>query len=122
MRNYIPLILVVVATNALSQVLLKKGMLKIGSFAIKGDAVARIVPRVITSPFVVGGLAVMALSMALHLVVLSRVPISFAYPFISISYILVLLAGHYLFGESVGTARIAGVALICVGTFFIARS
>jgi multidrug transporter EmrE-like cation transporter len=53
---------------------------------------------------------------------LSRVDLSFAYPFLSISYILVLIAGYFVFGETVNASRMVGVALICGGTFFIARS
>jgi drug/metabolite transporter (DMT)-like permease len=50
------------------------------------------------------------------------VDLSFAYPFLSVSYVLVLLAGYFWFGEVITVTRIAGVALICIGTFFVARS
>jgi len=53
---------------------------------------------------------------------LSRVDLSFAYPFLSISYVLVMIAGYFWFGESVNLTRVLGVALICGGTFFVARS
>jgi len=53
---------------------------------------------------------------------LSRVDISFAYPFLSVSYVLVLIASYFWFGESINTARIAGIGLICLGTVFVARS
>jgi multidrug transporter EmrE-like cation transporter len=36
--------------------------------------------------------------------------------------VLVLAAGYFWFGESVNATRILGVALICFGTFFVARS
>jgi multidrug transporter EmrE-like cation transporter len=65
---------------------------------------------------------VLVFSMGLHLMALSRVDLSFAYPFLSISYVLVLAAGYFWFGESVNATRILGVALICFGTFFVARS
>jgi multidrug transporter EmrE-like cation transporter len=79
-------------------------------------------PVVALNPFVIAGLAVLVFSMGLHLMALSRVELSFAYPFLSVSYILVLFAGYFLFGEMVNASRIIGVALICGGTFFIARS
>jgi multidrug transporter EmrE-like cation transporter len=60
--------------------------------------------------------------MGLHLMALSRVDLSFAYPFLSISYVLVMIAGYFWFGESVNLTRVLGVALICGGTFFVARS
>lgn len=122
MQKYIPLILAVVTTNALSQILLKQGMNTIGTFAFEGGSLLRMVPVVALNPYVVGGLAVLVFSMGLHLMALSRVELSFAYPFLSVSYVLVLLAGYIWFGEAINASRIFGVALICVGTFFVARS
>ena len=122
MQKYIPLILAVVSTNALSQVLLKKGMLTIGHFEFSSSALAAVLPRVAFNLYIIAGLATLVFSMGLHLMALSRVDLSFAYPFLSISYILVLIAGYFLFGEDINYYRIAGVALICVGTVFIAHS
>lgn len=122
MQKYIPLILAVVTTNALSQILLKHGMNTIGTFDFSGGRLMSMLPVVVLNPFVIGGLAVLVFSMGLHLMALSRVELSFAYPFLSVSYILVLVAGYFLFGETVNASRIVGVALICGGTFFIARS
>jgi multidrug transporter EmrE-like cation transporter len=122
MQRYIPLILAVVTTNALSQMLLKHGMNTVGRFEFAGGSLLRMVPVIALNPFVITGLFVLVFSMGLHLMALSRVDLSYAYPFLSISYVLVLLAGHFLFGEAVNAARILGVTLICVGTFFVARS
>ena len=122
MNRYIPLILAVVTTNAISQMLLKHGMNTIGRFDFGGDSLRRMLPLVVLNPYVVGGLAVLVFSMGLHLMALSRVDLSFASPFLSVSYVLVLLAGYFWFGEVINASRIAGVALICVGTFFVARS
>ena len=122
MQRYIPLILAVVTTNALSQVLLKHGMNTIGRFEFGSDSLLRMLPVVALNPFVVSGLLVLVFSMGLHLMALSRVELSFAYPFLSVSYVLVLLAGYFWFGEVVNASRIIGVALICCGTFFVARS
>ena len=122
MSKYIPLILAVVTTNAISQLLLKHGMNGVGRFKISGDSLLNTLLVVAVNPWVVGGLTMLVFSTGLHLTSLSRVDLSFAYPFLSVAYVLVLIASHYLFGESLSTARIAGVGLICLGTFFVARS
>jgi multidrug transporter EmrE-like cation transporter len=122
MHKYIPLILAVVTTNAISQLLLKHGMNTIGRFDFAGGNLLRTLPVVALNPFVIGGLVVLVFSMGLHLMALSRVDISFAYPFLSVSYVLVLIASYFWFGESINTARIAGIGLICLGTVFVARS
>ena len=121
-QQYIPLILAVVTTNAMSQILLKHGMNTIGKFGFEGGNLVRMLPVVAFNPYVVSGLAVLIFSMGLHLMALSRVELSFAYPFLSVSYVLVLLVGYLWFGEAINVSRMIGVALICVGTFFIARS
>jgi len=122
MQKFIPLILAVVTTNAMSQLLLKQGMINIGKFDFTASGIVQELPRIVFSPYVIGGLLTLIFSMGLHLLVLSRVDISFAYPFLSISYVIVLFAGYFLFGESITTYRITGVGLICIGTVFIAQS
>lgn len=122
MQKYIPLILVVVLTNAMSQLLLKHGMNITGQFEFSSDGIARTLPRVLLNPYIILGGLTMILSMGLHLMALSRVDISFAYPFLSVSYVLVLIAGYFMFGEMVNAHRMLGVGLICVGTYFVASS
>ena len=51
-----------------------------------------------------------------------RVPVSVAYPMLSIGYIVNALAAQYLFGEAVTTARWLGIGFIVVGVYLVARS
>ena len=95
MQVYIPAILAVVISNALSQTLLKQGMGTIGAFTLTRETAVPTLLRIAFDPFVVAGLILMVLSMAGHLYVLSRVPLTFAFPFISISYIVVLGVGYF---------------------------
>jgi multidrug transporter EmrE-like cation transporter len=53
---------------------------------------------------------------------LSRFDVSFAFPFLSIAYVLVLLYGYWAMGENVNALRVAGVSLVVAGTVLIARS
>jgi multidrug transporter EmrE-like cation transporter len=122
MQKYIPLILAVVTTNAISQLLLKQGMITIGKFEFSADAIFQTLPKILFNPFVIGGLLTLVFSMGLHLLALSRVEVSFAYPFLSVSYVIVLFAGYLFFGEAITTHRLAGVGLICLGTILIAQS
>jgi drug/metabolite transporter (DMT)-like permease len=61
-------------------------------------------------------------SMASHLFVLSKVDLSFAYPFLSLAYVIVAVVAWFLFKEELGIYKIAGIAFICIGTVFIAQS
>jgi drug/metabolite transporter (DMT)-like permease len=60
--------------------------------------------------------------MASHLVVLSKVELSFAYPFLSLAYVIVMAYAFFVFGENVTLWRVAGIGAICLGTLLISMS
>ena len=53
---------------------------------------------------------------------LKHVEVSYAYPFISMGFVIVLLISYFLFNENVNAVRIAGVALIVAGIIMVGRS
>ena len=122
MLTYIPLILTSVGLNALAQILLKQGMLAVGRFDFAAGQVAAILPKVALNPFVIGGMACYAVSIGLWLLVLSRVEVSAAYPFLSVGYIIAAIAGYWLFGENLSLVRVLGIVLICGGVVLVSRS
>jgi len=75
----------------------------------------RILPPVLYNPFFLMSLACLGLSMLLWLVVLSILPVSQAYPMMSLGYVLVMLLARYLFKERVAWQRWLGVGLIILG-------
>ena len=56
------------------------------------------------------------------MIILSRVEVSFAYPFVSLGFVFVAIIGYFLFNENVTFARIIGISLICIGVFFVSKS
>jgi multidrug transporter EmrE-like cation transporter len=63
-----------------------------------------------------------AVSIFLWMVVLSKVEVSYAYPFLSIGYVVASIAGYYFFNESLTPVRIIGIIIICIGVYLISRS
>jgi len=122
MTTYLPLILFTVSTNGLAQILLKQGMIANGPLNLSASELARTIPSLALNPYVVGGLTMFVVSMASHLIVLSKVELSFAYPFLSLAYVLVAVWSFFFFGENLNAYRIAGIALICSGTVLISHS
>ncbi|MEE9444358.1 MAG: hypothetical protein V3V19_01695 [Cocleimonas sp.] len=122
MSKFIPLILFVVLTNFISQILLKKGMTDIGKFDLTGGGLWSVAWNVVSNWAIIAGIIVMVVSMASHLVVLSRVEISYAYPFLGLSFVLVALYGHFYLDEAVTMWRAAGVLLIVSGVALIAKT
>jgi multidrug transporter EmrE-like cation transporter len=58
----------------------------------------------------------------LWLLVLARADLSYAYPLISLGFVVAAVFAHFVMGESLSTARIVGILLICGGVVAIARS
>ena len=122
MNSYFPLILAGVLLNSAAQILIKKGMLLIGHFDF---SLANILPvglKLTTSPCVVAGMLSYAVSILIWFMVLSRVDVSFAYPMLSIGYIVAALAGKAMFNEPLTMTRISGILVICIGVYLISRS
>lgn len=122
MTNYLPLIFSGVALNAAAQLFLRQGMRALGTFAVDASNLVAILPRVALNPWVLAGLACYVLSVGLWLVVLSRVEVSYAYPMVSVGYILTLILARIFFQEDVTLIRVAGVLVIMLGVFLVARS
>ncbi len=121
MTKFLPVILFTVLTNAAAQIMLKKGMTQVGGFNVDGS-LFDFVLRTGLNPWVFFGLATFVISMASHLIVLSRVELSFAYPFLSLAFVAVTAYSYFALSENVGTERLIGIGLICLGTLFVARS
>ena len=122
MSKFIPLILFTVFTNFGSQVLLKKGMTSIDRFDMSISGITGSLLDIIFNKYVIAGLLVMVVSMGSHLVVLSRVDISYAYPFLGLSFVLVTCWGYFVLSENVDFWRILGVTLIVLGVACVGRS
>lgn len=120
--NYIPFILFTVLTNAAAQLMLKQGMLALGPLETLSDNFILKILQVVFHPWVFAGLVTFVISMASHLYVLSKVELSFAYPFLSLAYVAVAVFAYLIFKEDLNAWRIAGIAFICVGTVLIAQS
>jgi drug/metabolite transporter (DMT)-like permease len=119
----IGLILLSVAIAASAQLVLKHGMNQVGEI---GKAHVRTpiqtLVRAAAIPSVWIGLALFGLSAAIWLVVLSRASLSFAYPFASITYVLILLADKFILKQEIPGLRWAGVAFISAGIILVSRT
>ena len=120
--KYIGFILFTVMTNAAAQLMLKHGMVSLGALSFAGVNPILKLLQIVFSPWVFAGLATFVISMASHLYVLSKVELSFAYPFLSLAYVAVAVVAYFVFHEDLNAYRIAGIGLICLGTVLIAQS
>lgn len=116
------LILLGVMLNAAAQIMLKMGMIQVGHFQFSLNNLFPIGLKVVQNLPIITGLTFYVVSVGVWLLVLSRVPVSFAYPMLSIGYIVNALAAYYLFGEPLTSIRILGIFIIIAGVYLVAKT
>src|SRR5579862_5162083 len=109
------LILSGVLLNAAAQIFLKAGTNTLGVVSFSSADWFAQGLRIGTNPHIIGGLVCYAFSLVVWIMALSRVPVSVAYPMLSIGYVVSAIAAYYLFGETLGTVRWLGIGFIVVG-------
>lgn len=115
-------ILTSVMLGVVGQLVLKYGMTRMGPLTPSLAAAPSIVLRIVTSPWVIFGLSCYVLGSFFWLIALSRVDLSFAYPFASMSYVLMLGSAWYFLGEAISLLRLGGVGLIILGVLVISQT
>ena len=116
--NVLFLVLICVGMGVVGQVSMKKGMNDIGSIEIKNILSSKIF-EVIFQKYVFIGMFFYVLASLVWLVVLSQAELSFAYPLISLGYIITAIFGKFLFHENLTLFRFLGILLIFGGVYMI---
>ena len=111
-----------VLLNAAAQLLLKAGTNTLGVITLTRDNWTDTLARMATQGHFIAGAALYAISLVVWIFGLSRVPVSIAYPMLSLGYIVNAVAAHYLFGETVSVTRWLGIGFIVLGVWLVARS
>lgn len=73
----------------------------------------------IVNIFIIGGYFLLILRGVAWVWIVRKVKLSVAYPFISITYVFVLLISYYFFNESLGIRKVLGALLVMTGIFFV---
>lgn len=115
------LILSGVLLNAAAQLFLKAGTNTLGVISFSGADWFGQALRIGTNPHIIGGMFCYAFSLVVWIMALSRVPVSIAYPMLSIGYVVSAVAAYYLFGESLGMVRWLGIGFIVIGVTLVSR-
>ena len=116
------LVLSGVLLNAIAQLLLKAGAGSLAGLELRPANALLIASRLVVSVPIIAGLACYALSVVLWILALVRVEVSVAYPMLSLGYVVNAVAAWWLFGENLSGARLAGIGVILVGVWLVARS
>ena len=121
-RIYKILLIIGILIGTCSQLLMKKGVESMGGVHLTNTQITVEIIKIFTNPYIIIGLFAIGISSLVWLHVLSKLDLSFAYPFVSISYIIIIFFGWLVFHEAVSALRVAGVAFIGAGVVLISRS
>ena len=111
-----------VILNAGAQLLLKAGTNALGVITLTRDNWWDMFLRMGTQGHFMAGVVCYMVSLVVWIMGLSRVPVSVAYPMLSLGYVINAVAAYYLFGEAVSATRWMGIGFIVLGVWLVARS
>ena len=78
--------------------------------------------KLLFDPFIFSGFASAFIASLFWMAAMTKFDVSYAYPFMSLSFVLVFLFAAFLFKEPVTIYKIAGLALIVTGIYISSRS
>ena len=116
------LILTGVLLNAAAQLLLKAGTTAVGHFAFTLENALPMGLKLAFEPHIMGGLGCYVISVVVWIMALSRVPVSIAYPMLSIGYVINAFIAWHWFGEALSAQKLLGIGCIVLGVYVITRS
>lgn len=119
----VALVLTSVCLATAGQLMLKTGMARVGY--VGTARLSKPIPLlmdVVKTWQVVVGLILFVLSAVSWLIVISRIPLSLAYPFVGITYVMLALFGKFVLHEHVPNLRWLGVVLIVAGIILVGRT
>jgi multidrug transporter EmrE-like cation transporter len=114
------ILMIAICLGVIGQLFLKQGLTQLGEYTLK--TVLPHLPQIFSNFLVLGGFLCYLASSILWIVVVSRVPLSYAYPMIALGYVFIVFFSIIIFKEEVSLVRWIGVATICLGVFLISRT
>ena len=111
-----------VLLNAFAQLWLKAATRVSGPLLADDAGLMNRALQLVAVPSLWYALTAYGLSVVVWIVGLSRVPVSQAYPMLSLGYVLNIGLAWWLFGEVPNAQRVIGVGVIVAGVVLVARS
>ena len=111
-----------VMLNAAAQILMKTGTNSIGYFEFSVENVLPIGWKLASEWHIIAALFCYALSVIVWILALSRVPVSIAFPMLSMAYVVNAIAAWYLLGEAFNRPSWLGMGVIILGVIIISRA
>lgn len=114
-------ILLTVLFTVYSQLIMRWQVSEAGPLPVDTHGKISYVLNLLVNPWVLSGIVATFFAGVSWMLAMTKFEISYAYPFVSLNYILVLVAGFFLFNEAISATKLAGSALVILGIIVIAK-
>ena len=115
------LVFCTIVLTSYAQLIVKWRVSRAGSLPVDFTKRALFLTGLLFDPWVLTGLVGALLAGLAWMAAMTRLELSFAYPFISLSFVLVFVFSAILFHETITTTKILGMLLIIAGIIVIGR-
>lgn len=116
------LLIPAIVSSTTGQLFLKMGMNQVDLAAFTPDGILAALPGIIFNPFIWIGFIGWIGGTVFWLGVISRAPLSLAYPILAMSYFVVVIEAWLFLGEQLTWQRLLGVAVIVAGVILVGLS
>ena len=114
-------ILATVVCTVYSQLVMRWQVGAAGELPSDGPGKLRFIATLLVNPWVLSGIVATFLAGVSWMLAMTRFEISYAYPFVSLNYVIILAASILLFNESLSPPKIMGTVLVIVGIVVISK-
>ncbi len=119
MLKSLMLIIFTVIINTAGQFIVKTGVNRLGAVSLTD---VHMIVKALTSWLIILGFVVYFASAIIWISILSRTELSWAFPILSLSYVLTALLSPVFLHESFAPQRLVGILVICLGVFLVSRT
>ena len=108
--------------SSLGEILSAQGMQQVGDVSLRPRALVQAILRMIRNPYLIGGVACMAVSFFSFISLLSYADLSFVVPLTAVSYITNTLGARFFLGERISKERWMGTLMVAFGVALVSIS
>lgn len=108
-------VLMTILLTVYGQIIIKWQVLNAGVFPDATEDKLRFLFALLLNPWVISAFAAALLAAVSWMAAMTRLQLSHAYPFMSLAFIFVMLAGWWFFNEPITPLKIAGIAFVILG-------
>jgi multidrug transporter EmrE-like cation transporter len=109
------------AFSVYSQLIIRRQVGRAGALPEGAEGKALFILHLLLNPWVMTAIAATLLSGISWMLAMTKFEISYAYPWVSLNFALMLMFGVLLFGESLSLSKILGTLMIMGGIAIVAR-